>query len=590
MAKREDIEALEALTPWLREDFRADLAVLTESVAVAARAYAADARVLARLAAQVPRCGDDERGATPWTSFRREVAVARRTSDIAATADLRAAVRLTTVLPCTMALLEAGRLPVQRAKAFLTEVDCLDEALAARIDEQLAPRLVLLTPARIVQEVRKAAMHLDPAAAAARTAAKNTGRGVVLTPQADDQADVTIFGPAVPLTRWWATIDEQARALKQSGDPRSLDALRFDLAVGGYPCASHVPVDPTATTGAPSAAAGEAARAVLARAAAAGAGAAEHGGAGDPPDADRTPGPERTPVVDEGAVFQQAAEQAAAGLRASFTEPAPVDCRRSRPVQASIGVPVETSLGLSNDPAWLDGYGWISAPTVRTLLVDAELRRICTRQGTGELVDLGTGWLRPPSTPDALRDALLDFVLHPVTLHDTGWRTEPEHDPSDRLREFVVLRDRTCDGPTSQTRSASVCELDHDQAWPAGPTAAWNLVARATRTHQLKHYGWTGLRTPTATLWTSPAGQIVEVPHQSTAGTGIDDPQHARLPAPGLLTALDQVELTDLDSRQLPPCLPPLPRDCTQWSTLEGSATGVAPTDEPPTTGNDCPF
>lgn len=63
-------------------------------------------------------------------------------------------------------------------------------------------------------------------------------------------------------------------------------------------------------------------------------------------------------------------------------------------MQARIGVPVETALGLSNEPAWLDGYGWISAPTARQLLVDAELRRVCSRSSTGELVDVD-GPVRP---------------------------------------------------------------------------------------------------------------------------------------------------------------------------------------------------
>src|SRR5687768_16670159 len=101
MTRAEELAALEAHVPWLREDFRADLTALAHSTSVASRRYAADARLLSRLAAAVPRCPGDERGGTPWTSLRREVAVARRISDVAAAAELRAAVRLTTVLPRT---------------------------------------------------------------------------------------------------------------------------------------------------------------------------------------------------------------------------------------------------------------------------------------------------------------------------------------------------------------------------------------------------------------------------------------------------------------------------------------------------------
>src|SRR5688500_11568287 len=104
MADRDDVRALEALTPWERPAFRADLALLSSSVADAARAFAADAQVLSRLASQVPRCANDESGATPWTSFRQEVAVARQVSGQAAAAELRTALRLTSVLPQTLHL------------------------------------------------------------------------------------------------------------------------------------------------------------------------------------------------------------------------------------------------------------------------------------------------------------------------------------------------------------------------------------------------------------------------------------------------------------------------------------------------------
>lgn len=124
-----------------REDFRSDLEALRASTADAARRFAADMRVLARLTAQVPRCPFDERGATPWTSFRREVAVARSISDVAAAGEIRTAERLTTCLPRTLALLDSGRITVQRARRLVDEVGGYDDELAAQIDAQLAERV-----------------------------------------------------------------------------------------------------------------------------------------------------------------------------------------------------------------------------------------------------------------------------------------------------------------------------------------------------------------------------------------------------------------------------------------------------------------
>jgi len=530
MGRADDLAELEAHVPWLRAEFRADLATLASSTAAASRQFAADARVLARLAAAVPRIAFDDRGGTPWTSLRREIAVARQISDQAAAAELRVAIRLTSVLPCTLALLDAGTMPVERARAFVKELEVYDDELAGQLDSELAERAARLPAWRIRQAVRRAALLADPASAALREATGTAGRGVSLQAQDDGQASVSLHGPAVPLTRWYATLDERARALRAAGDPRTLDNLRFDLAVSAYPCATHLPADSGA-------------------------------GQTDEPDTDEfTPEPAGAP----------------AGLRPSGVEPAATDCRRGRPVQAHIVVPVETALGLSNEPAWLDGYGWISAPTSRQLLIDAELRRLCAQAGTGLPVDLDTRDRRPPPTPEGLRSALLDLVrgddgAGQVTAGDVGWRSEPDHDPSARLRDFVVLRDRHCDGPAGSSTPASRCDLDHTNPYPEGPTAAWNLAARSRRTHQLKHYGWIPIRTASGTLWTSPAGQVVEVSRQTTSPPGPDpDPDLTpALPDPQQLADIDALQLTAPTEDDLPPWPEPTNEpDATSWSWL----------------------
>ena len=246
MANREDVEALEALTPWDDARFQAGLSSIALSVADASRAFARDAVTLAALAAQVPRCAQDEVGGTPWTSFRQQVAVARKVSAAAAAAELRIALRLTTVLPRTLELLEEGRLTVARARVFVTELEVVDDLVAEQLDTDLAERVALLAPWRIKDEVRRAVLALDPDAAAVRSAAASAQRDVTLEPLDDGQACVTIIGPAVPLVRWHATLDARARALRQAGDPRSLSALRFDLATSTFPCLTHPPADPTA--------------------------------------------------------------------------------------------------------------------------------------------------------------------------------------------------------------------------------------------------------------------------------------------------------------------------------------------------------
>lgn len=123
----------------------------------------------------------------------------------------------------------------------------------------------------------------------------------------------------------------------------------------------------------------------------------------------------------------------------------------------------------------------------------------------------------------------------------------------------MTLRDRACDGPTGNRVPATRSQLDHEEPYPTGPTAAWNLAARSARTHQLKHHGWTPVRTPSSTVWFSPAGQVVEVPRHVGPPPGVDRDLHDRpraLPDPHHLAATDRMQLTAPPDDDAPPWLP----------------------------------
>src|SRR5688500_16026337 len=182
MASRADLRAIEDECPWLREDFQAGLAVLSGSVEEQARRFAADMVVLAELAAMVPRCPFDEAGATPWTSFRREVAVARKVSDRTAAADTRAAVALSTRMPRTLQQLSEGRVTVSRARTFITELEGVADEVARLVDAKLAEKVTKLSLARVKQEARRAILTADPDEAARRAAEQDEGRDEIRMP------------------------------------------------------------------------------------------------------------------------------------------------------------------------------------------------------------------------------------------------------------------------------------------------------------------------------------------------------------------------------------------------------------------------
>ncbi len=82
------------------------------------------------------------------------------------------------------------------------------------------------------------------------------------------------------------------------------------------------------------------------------------------------------------------------------------------------------------------------------------------------------------------------------------------YQPSARLRDQVILRDRICVFPWC-TRSSRACDLDHILPWESGgATSTANLAALCRRHHRLKtHSAWAYQRTGPATYtWTSPHG------------------------------------------------------------------------------------
>jgi hypothetical protein len=472
------------LDPFDRDDFRADLTALSSSVRQDWQRWAEQAVVIERLAAQVP----EERGVThvptEWKSFVREVAVARRCSDQAAEKEIYLAVAVVRHHPRTLELLHAGQLPLFNARTLLEETAGLDRSIALAIDAELAERACRLTPSRVRAEVRRIELRYDADAAAARSAIASTARNIRVYDGKDDQATLVLSGPALAVVTFYNAVNAAARAARAAGDPRGLDALRFDFAVDVTP--------PTDTVAA---------------------------------EADPASG-----------VMVEAAPTTADRSTDAVLPTWHGDRRRVRPVQVLLHLPVTTALGLDNEPGWLPGYGWVSAPQCRQWLTIAELRQVCVGRD-GFVVDTGDRVVRPEPTPAGAREAVLAMVRDPGEITDKTWRSELHHDPSPALAQFVEIRDMYCDGPTGTRVPAAGCHKDHEERWPDGPTAAWNLKDRAGRTHLLKHNGWNPLRTANSTLWFSPAGQIVEVPHHTGPPPDLDG--DAELPDPDELHALE---------------------------------------------------
>jgi 5-methylcytosine-specific restriction endonuclease McrA len=134
-------------------------------------------------------------------------------------------------------------------------------------------------------------------------------------------------------------------------------------------------------------------------------------------------------------------------------------------------------------------------------------------------------------------DSRTSVTVRPVIDLNTPESTTSYQAP-DRMREQIILRDRTCVFPWC-TRSARGCDLDHvvefDHSAEAegraqsGPTATWNLAPLCRRHHRLKTFtAWTyRMVGPGAFVWTSPHGHRYRRDQSGTSS--VDPPDRPRL-------------------------------------------------------------
>ena len=146
-------------------------------------------------------------------------------------------------------------------------------------------------------------------------------------------------------------------------------------------------------------------------------------------------------------------------------------------VSVAVTVPVLTLLGLSDEPANLDGYGPIDAETARRLAARApSFTRLLTHPISGALLTVDRGVYRPPAD----------------------------------LKAWKEVTDVLC-GAIGCTRKARNCDLDHtiDNQY-GGETRADNLMHLCRHHHRLKHISkWTVARDSAGRVrWTSPTGFV----------------------------------------------------------------------------------
>ncbi|MFC9350778.1 DUF222 domain-containing protein [Arthrobacter sp. NPDC057013] len=424
-------------------------------------------------AAMAPPLASPQDSAVRQISVTAEVAGALTVSEGTASRLLVEASMLGTQLPVTLAALRAGSISWQHARIMCDETDGLDPEATAAFETHFldhdAPGFARgcpageLTPARFRAKARywRERHHQDSIEKRHHKCVED--RRLEYTPDRDGMAWLSAYLPADQAAGIWNRATAAARAVQGPAETRTLTQLRVDAFAAwvlgpGQRVDGRAPADLAAAffaaglLPADSVPAGD----VPARGARAGDVLATGGRIGDATCGAILPGE----VLADGEAPSPAA-------------------------QVLVTVPVFSLLGLSDEPATLDGYGPIPPSMARRLVAEG-----------------ATSFHRVLVDP---RDGA------PLEIGRTSYRlTKP-------MRQWLRLRDAKCTFPSCNNHSLDN-DADHILAWAdGGGTGVANLGQPCPKHHKLKHCtAWqpVGATRATPPGWTSPMGRTYKAEYQ----------------------------------------------------------------------------
>ncbi|TAP43672.1 HNH endonuclease signature motif containing protein [Arthrobacter sp. S39] len=388
-----------------------------------------------------------------------EVACALTVSERSASALLAQSRELSTTLPLTLAALHSGNISWQHARVMVDETASLDPAGAAALEAHFldpdAPHPARwcpagdMVPSRFRHKARTWRERHHPVSIEVRHAKSFLDRRLEYAPDRDGMAWLSANLPADQAAGIWNGVTATARALQGPTEDRTLTQLRADVAAKLLLSAGFTTSNPTAGS----------------TDAVAGTGSAGDGVAG------------RVPATD-------GIDDAVTGL---LPAPDGVNAGRvpSPAAQVLVTVPVFALMGLTDEPADLDGYGPIPASMARKLVADgaSSFRRVLIDPRDGAPLETGRASYRIPAS----------------------------------MRQWLRMRDGKCSFPGCNNQSLDN-EADHILAWAdGGTTGISNLGSLCRKHHRLKHS--TAWRPNEATKdeppgWTSPTGRHYKSEHQ----------------------------------------------------------------------------
>ncbi|WP_104061156.1 HNH endonuclease signature motif containing protein [Arthrobacter sp. 4R501] len=368
-----------------------------------------------------------------------EVACVLTVSERSAGALLAEAHSLTTALPLTLSALQAGTISWQHARIMVDETTNLDRPGAAALEAHfLDPHAVNpargpageLIPGRFRHKARTWRERHHPVSIEKRHIKSAADRRLEYAPDRDGMAWLSAYLPADQASGIWDRATTAARALQGPHEDRNLSQLRAD-SVTAWLLGNNI----------------------------------AGGGTGDE-------GREKS-----GGATGETSDEETGGLAVGDRVPSPR-------AQVLVTVPVFSLLGVTDEPAMLDGYGPIPPSMARQLVADGaeSFHRVLTDPRDGAPLEIGR----------------------------TSYRLTKAQ------RQWLRLRDGKCPFPGCSNHSLDN-EADHLLAWAhGGRTGISNLGQPCRKHHRLRHItGWkpTGATKNEPPSWISPTGRHYQSEH-----------------------------------------------------------------------------
>lgn len=226
------------------------LDALVETRAVVSAMHAREQRLLARLEAIAlasPKLEEDPRSREiSWRSMAAEIAVATHQADRTVQSMLGNAVKFVEKLPLTLAALERGDISIAHARVILENSALLTSDDLPEYERATVAAAEQTTPGKLASRARVLATRLSAHSFEERHERARDERAVMIRDLDNGMSELLHVLPTPFAAAIFDRLTRQAKAVAATGDPRTRDQLRSDLATdllltGEPSCADGAP-------------------------------------------------------------------------------------------------------------------------------------------------------------------------------------------------------------------------------------------------------------------------------------------------------------------------------------------------------------